>query len=230
VRLVSEQQPQQKRRPTELPGEKPALKVIATGSGFMVSNDGFLLTNYHVVDGCEAMEVHDWGPATVREIDPTTDLALLKVQGSTTAAKFRRTSPGLGEAVFAVGFPYANILRGGVNFTSGTVSSLSGPQNDIHFLQFTAPTQPGNSGGPLVDGNGLVVGVVSALLQTIPEKERFPQNVNFAVRGELAKLFLQASGIEPLIGEPDSLSGPAIANIARAYTVQVICFGTKNED
>jgi S1-C subfamily serine protease len=231
VRLVSEQQPPQERRkpPTERP--EPKKVPIKAGSGFMVSNDGFLLTNYHVVKGCEALEVRNWGPATVREIDPTTDLALLKVQGDTTAAKFRATSPDLAEAVFAVGFPLPDHLGiGGLNFTSGTVSSLSGPKRDTRYLQFSAPVQGGNSGGPLVDGNGLVVGVVTSQLIDQPEEHLFVQNVNFAVRGELARAFLASAGIEPIVGEPKSLSGPAIAKSARAYTTQIICYGTRSAD
>ena len=213
--------------PTMSEQRPPKEKSTTTGSGFMVSNDGFVLTNRHVVDECDAVTVHDRGSAVIREVDDTNDLALLKIQGSTSAASFRSTSPGLGESVFALGFPYSGVLGSGVNFTGGLISSLSGIGNDSRYLQFTAPIQPGNSGGPLVDANGLIVGVVSARLadiEMLKASGSLPQNVNFAIRGELAMGFLRANGVEPAITEPKNpLSTSEIANNGQTYTVQIIC-------
>jgi len=105
--------------------------------------------------------------------------------------------------------------------------SLSGIGNDSRYLQFTAPVQPGNSGGPLVDVNGLIVGVVSTRLadiEMLKASGSLPQNVNFAIRGDLATGFLRANGIAPVTAEPKRpLSASAIASNAQAYTVQVVC-------
>jgi S1-C subfamily serine protease len=205
----------------------PTESYTTTGTGFTVSNDGFVLTNRHVVEKCGGITIHDRGPAIVRELDETNDLALLKLQGSTVAATFRSTSPDLGEAVYALGFPYSGVLGPGVNFTGGLISSLSGIGNDSRYLQFTAPIQPGNSGGPLVDANGLIVGVVSARLadiEILKASGSLPQNVNFAIRSDLAEGFLRANGVAPAVAEPKSpLSTSAIASNAQAYTVQVVC-------
>jgi len=137
------------------------------------------------------------------------------------------TSPSLGESIFALGFPYSGVLGAGINFTGGLISSLSGIGNDSRYLQFTAPVQPGNSGGPLVDANGLIVGVVSARLadiEMLKASGSLPQNVNFAIRGDLAMGFLRANGVEPVIAEPKNpLSTSEIANNAQAYTIQIIC-------
>ena len=79
--------------------------------------------------------------------------------------------------------------------TTGNVSSLIGPGDDTRALQFTAPTQAGNSGGPLLDGDGAVVGVVSLKLNVIRVHEMtgdIPQNVNFAIKPALAREFLEA--------------------------------------
>ena len=126
-----------------------------------------------------------------------------------------------------MGFPYSGVLGAGINFTGGLISSLSGIGNDSRYLQFTAAVQPGNSGGPLVDGNGLIVGVVSARLadiEMLKQSGSLPQNVNFAIRGDLATGFLRANGVQPLVAEPKSpLSASEIATNAQAYTVQVIC-------
>lgn len=136
-------------------------------------------------------------------------------------------------SVFAMGFPYSGILGSGMNFTGGLISSLSGAGNDSRYIQFTAPVQPGNSGGPLVDANGLIDGVVSARLadiEILKSSGSLPQNVNFAIRGELARSFLRANGVDPVVaGAIKLLSTSEIAKTAQAYTVQIICHAGPGE-
>jgi len=226
IKLAS---PEEKRANTEPPQPQVTApsEAYSTGTGLLVSNDGFVLTSRHVVEECEGITIHDRGPAIIKEVDQTNDLALLKMKGRTIPATFRSTSPDLGDAVYVLGFPYSGVLGSGVNFTGGLISSLSGIGNDSRYLQFTAPVQPGNSGGPLVDVNGLIVGVVSARLDDIEvlrASGSLPQNVNFAIRGHLATDFLTANGVVPVVAEPKSpLSASAIASNAQSYTVQVVC-------
>jgi hypothetical protein len=213
--------------PTASGEPSKAETYIATGTGFTVSDDGLVLTNSHVVERCEAITIHDRGSAHIKEIDEINDLALLKIEGKTSAAEFRATAPRLGMSVYALGFPYSGILSGSVNFTSGNMSSLSGIKNDTRYLQFTAPVQPGNSGGPLVDNQGQVVGVVTSRLpdiEVLKASGSLPQNVNFALRGELAKSFLKANGVEPVVAEAgNTLTTENIAEAAKKFTVQIIC-------
>jgi S1-C subfamily serine protease len=207
----------------------PVAPSVSSGTGFSVSNDGLILTNYHVVDHCKQVMVRGGGSASVQAYDDMNDLALLRIETKITKVTFRTTPVGLGETVFALGFPYPGILGQGLNVTDGLVSALSGIQNDTRYLQITAPVQPGNSGGPLVDTNGLVVGVVSMRINEIEVLRRsgsLPQNVNFAIRAELANSFLRANAVDPAIEEPThSLSASEIAKRAQAYTVQVVCLG-----
>jgi hypothetical protein len=223
----AEASPKPGRPPTTSEAPTPSEKYDTTGSGFTVSSDGFVLTNRHVVEKCQTVTVHDRGPAVIRGFDEINDLALLKIEGKTSAMPFRASTPGLGDSVFALGFPFSGVLGSGVNFTGGLISALSGMRNDSRYLQFTAPIQPGNSGGPLVNAEGLVVGVVTSRLPDILILEAsgsLPQNVNFAIRGDLAKGFLRANGVEPIIAEArNTLSASEIAKKARAYTVQIIC-------
>ena len=208
---------------SQVPGRRAPKKQYTTaGSGFSVSDDGFVLTNRHVVEECQRVTVDDRGSAVVKALDNINDLALLKFDGKTRAMPFRSTSPGLGQSVFALGFPYAGVLGAGVKFTDGVISSLSGPENDTRYLQVTAPVQPGNSGGPLVDAEGLVVGVVTARIEDVAGSPA--QNVNFAIRGNLAEAFLTANGVKPVVVQSKSpLSSSEIASRAQAYTVQIIC-------
>ncbi len=100
----------------------------------------------------------------------------------------------------AVGFPLPGLLASEANVTTGTVSALAGIGNDTRFLQMTAPVQPGNSGGPLLDLEGRVVGVVVSKLDALKVASAtgdIPQNVNFAIKAGVVRSFLDASGVAP---------------------------------
>ena len=202
---------------------------VSTGSGFFVNKDGVALTNAHVVEDCTDATIAGYGKARIVATDKTNDLALLKVTtpAATDPVRFRRSPLQLGETIYVMGFPLAGQLDNGLNFTSGIVSSLAGPANDSRSLQLTAPIQAGNSGGPITDASGLVVGVTQAKLSEVAAIQSggaFPQNVNFGIKSGLAVNFLRANSIDPEetdTGEP--LSAVMIAKEGRAYTVQVTC-------
>ncbi|MBA4788286.1 MAG: trypsin-like peptidase domain-containing protein [Rhizobiales bacterium] len=202
---------------------------VSTGSGFFVTADGVALTNAHVIEGCSDAVISGYGAARIVATDTANDLALLKVTtpAATTPAKFRRKHLQLGETLFVMGFPLAGQLDNGLNFTSGIVSSLAGPGNDTRSLQLTAPIQAGNSGGPIVDSAGLLVGVTQAKLSevaAIKSGGAFPQNVNFGIKSDLAASFLRANSVDVL--EVESAEAQPAVNIARdgrAYTIQVKC-------
>ena len=145
-------------------------------------------------------------PATVIEIvatDLQIDLALLKISGvPLTPATFRQ-GRGIrpGDPVVDVGFPLQGILTSDLNVTTGNVSALAGPGNDRRLMQVTAPVQPGNSGGPLLDLSGNIVGVVVSKLDAEKLAELtgdIPQNVNFVISAGVARAFLDAYGV-PLL-------------------------------
>ena len=140
----------------------PTRPEFSTGTGFAVSGDGLILTNQHVIDGCRVITIGGMGIAELIAEDHDDDLALLKGDGHPSPVAFRSASVERGETVFASGYPLGGEL--GRHFTDGIVSSITGPENDTRYLQFTAPIQPGNSGGPLLDDSGNVVGVIVALL------------------------------------------------------------------
>lgn len=205
---------------------------VYTGSGFFVSRDGALLTNAHVVDRCtEAPTITGFGRATIVAMSKTDDLALLRLAPptKTEAVRFRKEASQLGEAVYVLGFPLAGQLDNGLNFTSGVVSSLAGMRNDPSVVQFTAPAQPGNSGGPVVDASGYVTSVMQSKLADMAALKTtgaVPQNVNFGIKAALATSFLRANGVEPLEASGQrTLTPVAIAKEAGAYTVQVTCVG-----
>ncbi|KQT44641.1 serine protease [Aureimonas sp. Leaf454] len=174
--------------------------VDSSGSGFVVSKDGWLLTNAHVAKACRSVMVGTAGKADQIVIDEANDLALVHVPGDLgTPLSVMTGVPRLGEDVLALGYPLRSILADSLNVTRGNISSLLGLGNDPRYLQISAPVQPGNSGGPLVDLSGRVVGVVTAKLNAVAIADAtgdIPQSINFAIRPDAAVRFLKAQGID----------------------------------
>ncbi len=213
------------------PGPAAAPARTITGSGFLVSAEGHVVTNHHVVAGCERVVVSPGdGAAAVVARDVRNDLALLKSAGAAAEAARLRAGPGVrpGDDVVVVGFPLRRVLAPSAVVTTGTVSALSGLANDSAKLQIAAPVQQGNSGGPLLDRHGLVVGVVQSKLNALRiagVTGDIPQNVNFAVNGATLQSFLEANGVAfraaPARGAP--LSAADVGEQAVRYTVAIEC-------
>lgn len=206
----------------------------ASGSGFMISRQGYVVTNKHVVRACKQVQVRVGDSvlhaAQIVSVDPDDDLALLKISASLPGAVVFRGMPALraGEDVVATGYPLSGLLADEVNVTVGTVSALAGMRNDRNVLQMTAPVQPGSSGGPLFDASGQLVGVVVTKLNArvvAEETGDIPQNVNFAVKATVLQDFLDQAGIDYRVGSSQVARSRAdIGDIGRAVTVMVQCF------
>ena len=174
----------------------------------------------------------DWYSATVSGRDDTNDLALLHTDlEALSVASFRLRSQ-VGEPVAAYGFPYAGLLSSSGNFTVGTIAALSGMDDDSRFIQTTTPVQPGNSGGPLLDMSGSVIGVVEGQLNALAMMkfaDSVPQNVNFAIQAPIVVNFLSAKGqtskSDDSIAHPN-LAATEVADLANKFTVQVHCGAT----
>lgn len=165
-------------------------KVLRSGSGFFITDDGYFLTNYHVVQGGSTIRlVTETGSvnAKVVQLDYAVDLALLKVDSRTfQSIPFLGTDEvALGADIFTIGFPMPDLQGFSPKMTKGVISSMKGMHDDDKEYQIDAAIQPGNSGGPVVNNNGEVVGVVVASLreQYVAEtKGILPQNVNYAIK------------------------------------------------
>lgn len=213
-------------------GAAPAARPRAAGSGVVVA-PGRVVTNHHVVDGCSRLQVAGRGAATLRASDARVDLALIDWEGADaevggTPVALREDAAQVGEPVTVVGYPLAGLLSG-LNVTTGIVSSAGGPRGDRRLLQITAPIQPGNSGGPLLDGAGRLLGVVVAQLdarRVIQLGGRSPQNINFAITGGVVADFLAAHGVAPARADeaPPALTTQEIARRAQRFTVLVECW------
>lgn len=239
-RLARDWQPGQGSRETEptardsfssAPSIPPTTEPDATGTGFSISIAGQILTSAHVVNGCQRVNLaQDGRKVRVVAIDSANDLALLET--GTTAKKVATLAvgrgPRLGETVTVAGFPLRGMIGSGLNVTVGTISALSGPGDDARLLQFTAPVQPGNSGGPLLDAAGRVVGIVAAKLDALTAAKvsgALPENVNFAVRSSVVAAFLESRGVEYSSStESKPLTGEIVVNQAQLFTVAIECY------
>jgi S1-C subfamily serine protease len=195
--------------------------LTASGSGFFVSQDGYLITNDHVVRNAHKVKVKTSDgvfAADVVRVDETDDLALLKVSGQFKPLCISTNEANLGDSVFTIGFPAIDLQGTQPKYTDGKISSLSGMKDDPNEYQISVPLQPGNSGGPLIDSTGNVQGVVVAKLDdfaALRTMGSLPQNVNYAIKGKLLSDFLSKSpeiklsaGMRPL--RPGSSPVPTV--------------------
>jgi serine protease Do len=186
------------------------------------------------VEGCEEVHVDLEGrPGAARVVarDEKNDLALLATDLHPVQGTNWRLSVRQGEDIVVYGFPLTGVLASGGNVVTGNVSALAGIGNDSRFLQISAPIQPGNSGGPLLDRNGNVVGIVVAKLNALGIASAtgdIPQNVNFAIKASVATAFLDAQSVGHAEREgATALSTSDIAARAKALTMQVACIATR---
>jgi TPR repeat protein len=197
----------------------------STGSGFRVAV-GAVVTNHHVIDGCGRLRVNGVS-AQVRGSDPRSDLASLAVTLPGPSVRLRTQRAAVGESVAVAGYPLRGLLSG-LNMTTGTLSSLSGLGGDTRYLQITAPVQPGNSGGPMLDSAGNLMGVVVSKLDAIKLAKitgDIPQNVNFAINVNVLRSFLDANSVDYDSANSDKPLPPtAIAEKAKGFTVLVECW------
>jgi S1-C subfamily serine protease len=171
----------------------------ASGTGFFITEDGYLVTNHHVVDDAHSYAIRTSKgrlPARIVRTDEKDDVAVLKVDGSFSALPVSSNGTArLGESVFTIGFPFLELQGTKPKLTRGEISSLAGMKDDPRYFQISVPVQPGNSGGPLVNSSGEVVGVVTMRLGdlgTLRMTGALPQNVNYALKASHVRQLIDA--------------------------------------
>ena len=218
-------------QPVPSPGPQPVPHRSSSGTGIFVTNEGLVITNAHVVNDCSEIRVGmGQGESEIGRLvakDAANDLALVKVGAKPPRVGALRFGVRLGENVEAFGYPLSQVLATTGNFTTGNVTALAGLGDDSRFFQISAPVQPGNSGGPLLDENGNLVGIVSSKLNFLHEIKTqgdIPQNVNFAIKASVAANFLQDNNIKFQIGEAtQTMKAPDLADQAKALSAYIEC-------
>ena len=209
------------------------IRLIGTGTGFFINDSGYIVSNNHVAGVCKKVEaIYNNQTLTADLIanDKVNDLAIAKINTSKKTKHLNISSGSkFGEDIKVYGFPLTNRLGSGLKVTKGIVSSLNGPGNNYSLIQIDAPIQPGNSGGPILNKNGNLVGIAVASISTplmMSDTTIIPQNINFGVKSETLSNFLKANSIkynsnDKPIAESD--------NLALQSTVQLNCYNTLRE-
>lgn len=182
-----------------------------SGTGFALK-DGYIVTNYHVIEGANSITIQGVNGnfniqynTSIVGTDKINDLALLKVTDPTFKGfgiipySISSAISEVGEEIFVLGYPLTSTMGDEIKLTTGVISSKTGFQGDIALYQISAPIQPGNSGGPLFDKNGNVIGIVSA-------KHKDAENVGYAVKTLYLQNLIESSLSSAIIPMTNSIS------------------------
>lgn len=204
---------------------------VSSGTGFFVNSSGFVLSNNHVIDECDNVNVYyqeNVYPAKIIANDYLNDLAVMKINLSTDFfLPLSDNDVDLLDEIYVAGFPFGKAVSSSVKVTKGVVSSLSGIGNNYSNIQIDAAIQPGNSGGPIINNLGNVVGVAVAKLDIAKIIEDFgtiPEDTNFGIKSSTVNQFLKSNMIST--GQPNTSkrSLNQIANSIKTSTVYIDCW------
>jgi S1-C subfamily serine protease/Flp pilus assembly protein TadD len=252
LRLAEEKRQQQAQAEKKPPSRKEQLPQSGSGSGFFVSKMGHVITNAHVVQNCKKVTIGDNAnkqvPAELINTDRSNDLALLKLSTLEMASAesksliqklgivvvplaskglLRSEDVRLGEKVLVAGYPFGEFFSNTIKVTSGIVSATRGAGDDSGQFQLDAAVQPGNSGGPIYDSGGNIVGVVISQLDKLKMAKAIgslPENVNFGIKASTVRQFLTSSGLPSKKSErTEEKSTEQLAKIAKNQALMVMC-------
>lgn len=202
-----------------------------SGTGFVVRRDGILVTNEHVVHACRRLALQTGEAVTVIAADSRRDIAVLRAARTFDSELSFRSDGNIdhGESVRSFGYPYYGMFSTNLNISEGIVTALSGIGDDPAKFQVSAAIQPGNSGGPLLDESGLVIGIAVSTMRTDKVTELTgvaPQNMNYGIRATLVQSMLLENGIVSRSAKADGRKD--LREIARSVTplvTPILCFG-----
>lgn len=182
-----------------------------TGTGFALNN-GYVVTNYHVVEDAKSINIsgvngdfNNSYMASVVATDKVNDLAIIKINDSRFNGfgllpyAINMKMAEVGDDIFVLGYPLTQTMGDEIKLTNGIISSRTGFQGDASLYQMTAPIQPGNSGGPMFDSKGNVVGIVCA-------HHVGTENVGYAIKTSYLKILAESSSLSNIFPTNNSVS------------------------
>ena len=223
------------KKSTVIVEKTPSLETqkVASGTGFYVSEQGHIITNHHVIDGCQEIKVHSKGKVfdTLQiASDAQNDLALLKIEGE-PAHVFALSLDGSFplQDVIVAGFPFGDRVSSTLKFTKGIVSSVAGLGNNYSEIQIDAALQPGNSGGPIIDDYGNVVAVAVSKLdmkKILKDYGVIPENTNFGVKASVVRNLMQGNAVTFKAPNTDMVPKSKLSQFVTDGTVYLTCWMT----
>ena len=222
--------------PTSSNTGNPSLAQEWSGTGFALNN-GYIVTNYHVIENAKSISIQgikgDFTSkynATVIATDRYNDLAILQISDNNFNGfgaipyKVKTSVSEVGEEVFVLGYPLTSTMGDEIKLTTGVISSKTGFQGDVSLYQISAPIQPGNSGGPLFDNKGNLIGVVSA-------KHKGAENVGYAIKTSYLKNLVESSTSTSILPNNNQVVGqPLTGKVKRLknYVFMITCSNVEN--
>lgn len=215
--------------------EEETKPMLWTGTGFALA-DNYIVTNYHVVEDAKNISIQgingDFNAkygATIVATDKVNDLAILKVEGVNVANasipySIKTTTSEVGEDIFVLGYPLTSTMGDEIKLTTGVVSSKSGFQGDVSLYQISAPIQPGNSGGPLFDSKGNIIGVVSA-------KHKGTENVGYAIKTSYLRNLMESAISTNILPRVNQISAQNLSGKVKAvknFVYYIVCSSVNN--
>lgn len=213
--------------PTSGDNISSTIKAPSSGTGFAVSSDGLIITNNHVVNDAKSIKVRGINGdftksynAKVVTVDKNNDLAIIKIDDTTFKTLgsvpfvISAKSSDVGSSIFVLGYPLRASMGDEIKLTNGIISSKSGFQGDVTCYQITAPIQPGNSGGPLFDEKGNLIGIVNA-------KHAGAENASYAIKSSFLLNLFDLIPIPPKLQTISIVSGktlPEQVKILKQFT------------
>ncbi len=191
--------------------------VKSSGTGFAISPNGYIVTNQHVVEGASKISVRGvkgnfsrvYNAKVIVE-DKNNDLAIIKIDDPDFTSlgippyKINNNLVDVGNSVYALGYPLRATMGDEVKLTNGIISSKTGFQGDITTYQITVPVQPGNSGGPLFDSNGNVIGIINA-------KHIGAENASYAIKTSYLMNLIQVMNTTPSLPQSNTISSKSLS-------------------
>jgi len=215
------------------PTQDDEIISASSGSGFAVSSDGYVITNHHVIEGCQKVVVHTKEKdLTVRVItyDPQNDLALLKGDfRPSTVFPLSSNRPELLQDIYVAGYPFGNKISTSVKVTRGIISSLTGIGNNFSNIQIDAALQPGNSGGPIIDEMGNIVGVAVAKLdikKILDDYGVIPEDTNFGIKSNVVRSILDSNEVDGPPANQSEISKSKLGKMISNGTYYISCWMT----
>lgn len=235
IEEARQQEEARKRQKEQEQAEEAKRKAGWSGSGFALAQ-GHIVTNYHVIENAKTILVKgikgDFVTeyrASVVATDKINDIAIIKISDDrfkgfgATPYKIKRAMSDVGESVWALGYPMVGVMGDEVKFTDGKISARTGIQGDMSVYQISVPIQPGNSGGPLFDNNGNIVGITSSGLN----REAFnSENVNYAIKTSYLYNLIESSMSASILPQGTAMQGQSLTEkikLAKKFVYIILC-------
>lgn len=200
-----------------------------TGSGFALQ-EGYVVTNYHVVDGAKRITIQGTKDifsesieAQIVAIDRDNDLAILKIEGNSPEIilpySIKTFTSDVGEDIWVLGYPLTSTMGDEIKLTTGVISSRSGYEGSVSMYQISAPAQPGNSGGPVFDKEGNLIGIVCS-------KHTEAENATYAIKTYCLRNLVESSINHDILPHANTLSGkdlPEKVKDVKKYVYYINC-------